>query len=566
LLQAGTATTKVVSNAGPVTAKVMATDANATDTLSYDWSATSSLLADTDNVAADATRVFNPATLSGTQKVVVKVTDSAGASVNVELDFVVVATAPVLSSTADSDGDGVNDLAEGAGDSNGNAIPDYLETARPTNVIQQTSVNQNSYLIECDPGVLCSLGSAALKGSSGGAQILNIDIGGSGLVADKDFTPVGGVFDFAVKNLAVPGHSVRVVIPQVTPIPAKAVYRKFQNGQWISFVENANNSLHSTAGTSGYCPPPGASNWQPGLVQGNFCVQVTLQDGGPNDADRSVNAAIADPGVVSEPKLVEPPVVEPPVNPPVEPPEVTVTGLKAKGSGGAMDEMWLLLLSGLLLMKRSSKKIAILITALLASFNSSASSSTKNATHDVTQHYLRADIFQVKAAQSQFDFQTALAQKGYRFALNRYDDKRVGAQLSYGYHWGNAFYSEIGYLDLGDVEVDIDVASTQITEPFVQDLNVQYPVTANGVTLAHIYNPVLSGNWNVSAELGAFIWRQEYTLSTEQTFKKDGVDPLLGLRIEYKVCKEAGLGLSLRRVQLEKQAITLLGASVRWYF
>jgi large repetitive protein len=544
----------VVSTGGAVTAKATATDANAADTLSYDWSATSNLLADTDNNAADAMRVFNPATLSGTQKVLVKVTDSAGASVNVQLEFVVVTTAPVLSSTADTDGDGTNDLAEGSGDSNGNGIPEYLEVTRPLNVLPQTSVNQSSYLLECDPGVLCGLGSAALKGSSGGAQVLNIEIGGSDLLADKVFTPVGGVFDFVAKNLPVPGQNVRVVIPQLAPIPANAVYRKFQNGQWVTFVENANNSLHSTLGTAGYCPPPGVSDWQPGLIAGNLCVQVTLQDGGPNDADRIVNAAIADPGVVSKPVVEEPPVVIPP--------EVTVVGIKAKGSGGAMGVMWLLILSGFLLMKRSSKKIAVLTAALLASFNSSASSST----NDVNHHYLRADIFHVTNDQSQVDFQNRLPEKNYRVAINSYDTSRLGAQLSYGYEWNDTMASEVGYLDLGRLDVDVTATGTESLAVVERDLNRHYPLTASGFTFTQVFNYSLTNTWDFSGEIGFFIWHGSDKLNTGRTFDHDGADPLVGLRVEYRLSENVQLGLALRRVQLDDQSAALWSVSTRWVF
>ena len=71
------------------------------------------------------------------------------------------------------------------------------------------------------------------------------------------------------------------------------------NGRWTSFVVDANNQLHSAPGSAGYCPPPGDTQWTSGLTAGNHCVQLTLEDGGPNDADGLVNASIVDPGAVS---------------------------------------------------------------------------------------------------------------------------------------------------------------------------------------------------------------------------------------------------------------------------
>ena len=81
-------------------------------------------------------------------------------------------------------------------------------------------------------------------------------------------------------------------------IPASAVYRKFRDGAWHNFVSDANNSVHSAPGNPGYCPPPGDSEWEPGLKQGYYCVQLTIEDGGPNDADGLVYAAVEDPGSV----------------------------------------------------------------------------------------------------------------------------------------------------------------------------------------------------------------------------------------------------------------------------
>jgi hypothetical protein len=90
-----------------------------------------------------------------------------------------------------------------------------------------------------------------------------------------------------------------VVIPQQAAIPANAVYRKVVNGLWQNFVEDANNSIASAPGANGFCPPPGDSVYTPGLTEGNWCVQITLMDGGPNDTDGDANNSVSDPGGVA---------------------------------------------------------------------------------------------------------------------------------------------------------------------------------------------------------------------------------------------------------------------------
>ena len=95
------------------------------------------------------------------------------------------------------------------------------------------------------------------------------------------------------------GQSVKVVIPQAARIGADAVYRKYHlDSGWQDFVEDASNRIASAAGSRDSCPAPGATAYQPGLQQGHYCVQLTLQDGGPNDADGRANGVIKDPGGV----------------------------------------------------------------------------------------------------------------------------------------------------------------------------------------------------------------------------------------------------------------------------
>lgn len=80
-------------------------------------------------------------------------------------------------------------------------------------------------------------------------------------------------------------------------IPAGASYRKYDPlSGWRDFVTDAANEIASAPGAPGECPAPGDPAFTPGLTAGNFCIQLTLQDGGPNDTDGLANHVIADPG------------------------------------------------------------------------------------------------------------------------------------------------------------------------------------------------------------------------------------------------------------------------------
>src|SRR5262249_47078854 len=110
---------------------------------------------------------------------------------------------------------------------------------------------------------------------------------------------------------------------------------------WRTFAEGAGDALASAPGRRGICPPPGSDEFRPGLNRGDWCVRLTLSDGGPNDGDGQTNGVVLDPGGVGAMSTVV----------------VTTSG---KGGGGAFDwltllvgAMWLLFRRGAQIMRRA---------------------------------------------------------------------------------------------------------------------------------------------------------------------------------------------------------------------
>lgn len=544
--QGGVNTSMVTPDGGPVSVVATVTDANKTDTHSFSW--IGSILG---GDAASASRTIDPTGLHGSHQVQVIVTDSGGAVVQASVYFRVVSSLPVLDANSDIDQDGISDEQEGAGDSDNNGIPNYLDNMPSPNILPQVGNITNSYLIECDPGVRCGLGLFARGSNSGGVQILNDEVGSlDNLIVDPTFDPVGGIFDFTISDLPTPGQSVRVVIPQQAPIPANAVYRKFQKGKWVNFVSDADNALHSAAGNPGYCPPPGTADWTTGLTAGHLCVQLTLKDGGPNDDDGLVNAAVVDPGAVSEAKEVEPP-VKPPVKPPVQ--------VNSKG-GGAVPALWLLLLGGLVILKRVTPKRLVAVVLAVVSINTQASAPENT--------YLRVDIFTAKSSQSEADFKGALTKAGHEFTINSYDESRTGYQLAVGYQWSELTYTEVGYLDLGDVKVGLTADGDTDFAAFARDFAKNYPITATGATLVQGLSFKTGSVVTLSAEAGAFIWKGEVELdnATFALEEDDGVDPLAGLKVDLALSDAFSLGLSGRRIFFGDQDVDLYSVSSTFRF
>jgi hypothetical protein len=360
-------TRMVVTGDGNVTVTAMVDDLNLADTHSYYWDLSNIALINIPEVSTDdpATFVFDPSLLTpGFYAVRLRVTDSGTLFTDVELLLEVISTAPVLSSAIDSDGDGVMDADESFTDGDGDGIADYLDDlAIAGNSLQLIAGVSGSYMMRTETGLTLRLGETSFAANANSAQVTIDDIaaygGGEGVPGDSSATDsvpnTGGYFDFEVAGLSHPGQSVHIVIPQLAPLPENAVYRKYfpASGRgWQDFVVNGANVLASAAGMPGECPLPGSAFYSTGLQAGHYCVQLTIEDGGPNDVDEVANYVIQDPGQFGEIAVaVEIPAHQAPVN-------VTEN---ANGGGGALGVGLILLASALFLSSntvRRQKKLA----------------------------------------------------------------------------------------------------------------------------------------------------------------------------------------------------------------
>ncbi|NVK31941.1 MAG: tandem-95 repeat protein [Gammaproteobacteria bacterium] len=302
VMQLGQQRLTVDSQSGLVSVISSVEDPNRGQTHQYDWRNSDNQLV---NLSENPTRFeFDPSALEvGVYEVEVNVTDNGlPPKSNASRVYIKIVNAlPELSAELDTDMDGIPDNEEGFADNDRDGIPDFLDSINECNVLPEQVKTYDGYLVEGDPGVCMRVGNFAIEGVTGGAQITDEDIDAKTddiLIHDPQAENVGGIFDFIAKELKDEGQSVNVVMPQRAAIPENPVYRKFYNGQWTTFVEDEFNYTSSTAGEPGYCPPPGTEDWTRGLTPGHWCVQLTIQDGGPNDDDNLVNRTVVDPGGV----------------------------------------------------------------------------------------------------------------------------------------------------------------------------------------------------------------------------------------------------------------------------
>ena len=342
----GSGSTRLIQQAGAnVVVTALATDANPADTLTYNWSATDNALTDLDGNPHDGSFTFDPITV-GDFMLNVTITDS-GVGFLTTSDALMVSvrtTLPTLD-TSDSDGDMVDDITEGLGDSDNDGIPNYLDNVNlPNNTLQQKLLTSDAFVMETEPSLNMQLGQASFRAGGSRASVSDGDIvshanNGAGAQIDKEYRFNGGVFDFSIDGLSIGGQSVNIVIPQQSAIPYNAVYRKLKPSGWMTFVDDVKNSVASAAGAEGYCPSPGDVAYQAGLIEGHWCVQLTIEDGGPNDADGAVDKKIEDPGGVGVLLVVS------------AVPADAVVEVNVSSGGGSLSPLWLSLL-GLLAVLR----------------------------------------------------------------------------------------------------------------------------------------------------------------------------------------------------------------------
>ena len=312
----------IFDGGGAVTVDALASDVNMGQAHSYDWSGTDNALVPpvVSNMQSWPPTIPGP----GNYLIDVVVTDNGVPALSTRVTRIlnVVAGGVVPLGAVDTDGDGFDDNhpTEGYTDDDSDGIPNYLDAiggGGDSNLIPDQTVDFSiSHLIMTDPGLGIAIGSTAQAANKFGVSLTDGEIAGFGSVSggappnpDDNFDHFGGIYNFEISGL-IPGSVAHVVIPLQTAIPKNAIYRKFNPATgWGNFVENANNSIASALGAPGACPEPGSSLYAIGLQYLHNCLQLTVQDGGPNDTDGLVNGVVIDPGTIGV-RLTEPSIEE----------------------------------------------------------------------------------------------------------------------------------------------------------------------------------------------------------------------------------------------------------------
>lgn len=322
---------------GRVTLTASAKDPNGDTIDGYDWSASDNALVP---IGGTTTSIFtlNPIGLNpGIYTARVTARDSLNATSTQEILLRVYTTLPTLSTTADSDDDGIKDNIEGFNDNDDDGIPNYFDAvSNPAWLpgrdlltykadlkrsdtfvsgpitfswqLDAAAITSNRVyyplLLATEPGLKLGIGPTAFANGSNYGRIGTREAAlHFGSPAPSDLISADGqVIDVEISGLGTTGQSVYLVIPQAAPLAGAASFKIMSSAHsWQDFAnDGSSNTLFFVTNKSSdnYCPKPASGSYiavMPGsseISSGVSCIELLIKDGGPNDYDGKANGVI----------------------------------------------------------------------------------------------------------------------------------------------------------------------------------------------------------------------------------------------------------------------------------
>ncbi len=307
---------------------------------------------------------FDPATLAADTFYTITAEVKEGDTSLLNFLFRTVATAPALTA-ADSDGDGIDDQTEGAGDADNDGVPDFLDAVALENLIQASPPGQ--YLAADNSGSVTSSGVTLSWNLVQQSQVSNrvpygdliatepglkIEVGALAFAADPDPAddvaharipiarlpdliatlpgrgydflqglPDAGytglepyIFDVEVSDIAPDRvkRNIHIVIPLLEPISdsdtgALELHLVNKTGFWRPFdkITPENKIFSAYRDDKGNCPPPGSDAYLEGLTHGHDCLQLRVEENSIYDADGLHNGRLRFIGGLFKPRLTD---------------------------------------------------------------------------------------------------------------------------------------------------------------------------------------------------------------------------------------------------------------------
>jgi fibronectin-binding autotransporter adhesin len=251
---------------------------------------------------------------------------------------------------------------------------------------------------------------------------------------------------------------------------------------------------------------------------------------------------------------------------------------RIKGGGGCLDYLWLAGLLGLELARRRRKaraifpaektggaglKAASLLLPLAAVLALSQSPQTQ-----AQNSYLEGTFASVTSDWDALHFYYDMAGSTQAGMLREKDDQRFGWQLLYGFRAHRNFAIELGYLDSGETELEVDAVVSD-TEPLRQLLIDNAPISGEGPYLGLRASYFGESDQELYLKAGLWSWSAGYTLTLDdqrEWVTRDGTDWLFGFGFSVPVNDRLNVGGSAQSTSLGGERLVMIGLNVSFQF
>lgn len=156
------------------------------------------------------------------------------------------------------------------------------------------------------------------------------------------------------------------------------------------------------------------------------------------------------------------------------------------------------------------------------------------------------------------------AKQGIDAGVHSVDGKRHGYAVALGLALTDRLGIEVGYMDLGDVELSFSARSTAI------DLATVHPESGNGITAGVRYRHPLTERVSVLGRAGLFAWGGDYDThrgaSQVDDNEESEFDLQWGIGVGYAITQQIGVDLEYQRIEFDRYPTEFVNLGVQWRF
>ena len=185
----------------------------------------------------------------------------------------------------------------------------------------------------------------------------------------------------------------------------------------------------------------------------------------------------------------------------------------------------------------------------------------------LSKTYVNISAYNAYGNQTASDFLAGFDDTEIDVSLTKYDTTRTAYSFAVGYNYHNNLAIELGYLDLGDAEVNFD--SLSLTEEALADIvEENYPVSGEGVTLINQIGFTVLPSLKLYTGFGLYLWQGDIDASLNEVNRDldGGVEPLVNISAQYLPIKNISLELHAKRVVFDQQHVDLVGIGFSLHF